>query len=248
MEIADYIAILQREGLLLASVAESAALDNAVPTCPGWTLRDLVRHVGGLHRWATAHVSKARSGNFDPFVEMADHWPPDDHLIDWFRQGHSALLAALESAPDDLECFTFLPAPSPKAFWARRQAHETGMHRADADAAALGDIRPFVTDQAIDGIEELLFGFMARPRQKLRSEQPRTIALQAPERAWLVRLSPDEPVVSREAVAAADCHVRASASDLFLLVWNRRTPEELSVEGDRSLLSLWRETVFVRWR
>ena len=34
-----------------------------------------------------------------------------------------------------MRCFAFLPAPSPLAFWARRQAHETGIHRADVESA-----------------------------------------------------------------------------------------------------------------
>jgi uncharacterized protein (TIGR03083 family) len=249
MDIAEHIAIVRREGERLASTAEHADFDATVPTCPGWSVRDLVRHVGGIHSWACAHVSGARTGVFDPFVEMEGKWPADTTLVDWFRQGHAALVHALESAPPDRQCFAFLPAPSPVAFWARRQAHETGMHRADAESAA-GAISPFAAEQARDGIEELLFGFMARPKQRLRSEQPRSLALEATDlpAEWLVRISSDEPVVTRDRIAAADCRVRASASDLFLLLWNRRAPGGLDVAGDTALLDLWRQSVFVRWR
>ena len=44
----------------------------------------------------------------------------------------------LRSAPADLDCFTFLPAESARHFWARRQAHETAIHRVDAENAAGG--------------------------------------------------------------------------------------------------------------
>jgi uncharacterized protein (TIGR03083 family) len=249
MDIAEHIAIVRREGELLASTAAHVDLDTVVPTCPGWTVRDLVRHVGGIHSWATALVSRERDKPFDPFVEMEGKWPADAALIDWFRHGHAALVRALETAPKDLECFTFLPAPSPLAFWARRQAHETGMHRADAESAA-GSITPFAADQARDGIDELLFGFMARRGQGLHTDQPRTLGLQASDVAaeWLVRISPDEPVITMDRASDTDCLVRATASDLFLLVWNRRAPAGLDVVGDSGLLDLWREHVFVRWR
>ena len=45
----------------------------------------------------------------------------------------------------------------------------------------------------------------------------------------------------------AGCTVRGPASDLHLLLWNRRTAEGLEVDGDASLLELWRTTVQVRW-
>jgi hypothetical protein len=64
----------------------------------------------------------------------------------------------------------------------------------------------------------------------------------------LVRTSQDEPVVRRGLDGEADLRVRATASDLFLLVWNRRAQDGLEVVGDTSLLDLWRQSVFVRWR
>ena len=63
-------------------------------------------------------------------------WPDDDDLINWYLDTNANLVDALESAPPDVESFTFLPAPSPLAMWARRQAHETSIHRFDAENAA----------------------------------------------------------------------------------------------------------------
>src|SRR5262245_52811149 len=123
MQIDEHVAIVEREGQQLAAIAECTPLDATVPTCPGWTLRDLVRHVSGIHLWAAATVSRTRIGAWDPFVELDGKWPADDSLVAWFRAGHAELVRALRAAPADLECFSFLPAPSPLAFWARRQAH-----------------------------------------------------------------------------------------------------------------------------
>jgi uncharacterized protein (TIGR03083 family) len=248
MQVAEHVAILEREGERLAAAAERTSLDATVPTCPDWTVRDLVRHISGIHRWAAAHVSRSRSGRWDPFVELEGKWPSDAALVDWFRDGHAELVHSLRAAPSDLECFTFLPAPSPLAFWARRQAHETGIHRVDAEGAS-GHIAPFAPDQAVDGIDELLLAFMARPGQRLKSETSRSLLLHAADTgdAWLVRIGPDEPRVIRETARDADCGVAASASDLFQLVWNRRTLDGLDTTGDRGLLDLWRESVLVRW-
>jgi uncharacterized protein (TIGR03083 family) len=247
MDATEHIGVLQREGTLLAEAAERAPLDAPLPTCPDWTVRDLVRHIGGIHRWATAIVSRTRTERFDPFQELEGHWPADYALVDWFREGHLALVDALDSAPPDLQCFTFLPAPSPRAMWARRQAHETGIHRADVEGAS-GPITPYDPGVAADGIEELLFGFLSRPRSKPTAEVPRTLQLRAIDsgRDWRVAIGPNGPSVTRE-YAPADCSVSARTSDLFLLLWNRRSLQGLDVAGASELLELWRESVHVRW-
>jgi uncharacterized protein (TIGR03083 family) len=245
----SHVAILRREGELLATAAERAGLDPSVATCPGWSVRDLVRHIGGIHRWAATIVREARPKPFDPFPELEQAWPGDTQLLDWFRAGHAELLSALESAPADLECFAIFRSDRPREFWARRQAHETGMHRADAQSAS-GPITAYAVDQAVDGIEELLFGFAVRPGSRLKSETPVQIALHADDadRDWLVHVGPDGPAVAREASHNPDCRLSGTASNLFLLLWNRLGPEAVEVEGNGALLDLWRTAVQVRWR
>jgi uncharacterized protein (TIGR03083 family) len=248
VEIAEHIAAVREQGKLLAAAAERAPLDSPVPSCPDWRLRDLVRHIGGVHRWATEHVSKPGTDNFDPFDELARNWPPDEQLVEWFREGHAGLVRALERADPNAERFTFLPAPSSLAFWARRQAHETGIHRADAELAS-GNITPYEPRLASDGIEELIFGFVgSRPRSKLTAENPRTLHLHATDcdGEWLVRIGPSDPQLSREH-ADADCTVQGAASELYLFLWNRVGQDGLQISGDPRVLDQWRTTVRVRW-
>ena len=45
----------------MAAAAAVADAGAAVPTCPGWTVRDLIRHTGGVHRWATGFVADGRT-------------------------------------------------------------------------------------------------------------------------------------------------------------------------------------------
>jgi uncharacterized protein (TIGR03083 family) len=246
VDVEAHIAALEREGELLAAAAASAGPDAPIPPCPGWRMRDLVHHTGMVQRWATSHVAKPRTEDFDA-GQVVGPYPDDAHLLSWFREGHQQLVDALRSAPGDLVCWTFLPAPSPRAFWARRQAHEAGIHRTDAESPATA-ITAFSADFASDGIDELLFGFLSRRRSQPRSEVTRTLHLHATDTdgEWLVTVGPDSFSAER-GHSKADCALRGTASDLYLLVWNRRSWEGLELIGDPRVLQLWRDKVAIRW-
>jgi uncharacterized protein (TIGR03083 family) len=264
METAEHIAALRAQGAALGRAARCADPAATVPACPGWRVPDLVRHQGQVHRWATGYLTERR---LTPVPIEDVPTPPDAALHDWYDEGFAALLDALESAPADLECWSFLAgSPSPVAFWARRQAHETAVHRVDAEAA-LGSGAAYGTGTdagsgagagfdaafAADGVDELLRGFHARERSRVRTDPPRTLhirALDAPAGApggWLVRLSADHPRTEltgadAEPGAPADCTVTGTAAALYLALWNRGPYEALEVGGDASLLELWRRT------
>lgn len=246
MEISEHIAALRDEGELLAEAAAAAGPDAPIPTCPDWKMRDLVRHIGIVHRWATVHVAEARTERADGVEEEVGAGPDDADLVDWFRAGHAALVDALESAPPDLECWGFLPAPSPLAFWARRQCHETAIHRVDAQRA-LGPISPIPSLVAADGIDELLSCFITRRGGRLQSDEPRTLGVHATDTNddWLVRIA--DRVETARGHDDAECILSGSASDLDMFLWNRRDLDGLHVSGDRALLDLWRGAVTIRW-
>jgi uncharacterized protein (TIGR03083 family) len=247
VEVSEHIASIRREGVLLADAAARVDLDAAIPTCPEWRMRDLVRHIGGIHRWAAMHVREARMRPVNGFAEAVDGWPTDGELIDWFRAGHARLVEVLEQAAPDVQCWAFLPAPSPLAFWARRQAHETEIHRADAESAS-GRRTSYPVRDAMDGIDELVMAFVARADGRLTSDTPRSLHVHTTdtEGEWLVRIGPGGAECSAEH-AAADCTVSGTASELYLLLWNRASTEGIAVDGDASLLELWRGAVQIRW-
>jgi uncharacterized protein (TIGR03083 family) len=250
MERAEHLARLREDGERLAEAAAAAGLDADVPTCPGWQVRDLLRHVGDVHRWARAHVAEGRLRRIgkDELPAVAGPLPADEVLLDWYRLGHARLVETLASADPDLVCWTFLPAPSPLAFWTRRQAHETAIHRADAEAA-LGTSPTFPAPFAADGVEELLLGFFGRPAGDGGDGPPPTsLHLRAEDAGldWLVRVGPAGTETTREA-APADCSVTGPASDLYLLLWNRRTVDGLAMSGDRAVLEDWRTHATITW-
>ena len=248
MEVARHIAALDAAGRRFAEVVSGVDLDSSVPPCPDWDVRRLVRHLGGVHRWATRYVAEARTEVIDmDLEELVGGWPSDDQLVTWFVTGHRKLVDVLTAAPFDLNCFTFLAASSPLAMWARRQAHETSIHRVDAEAAG-GTLTSFPTDLAVDGIDEVLTAFITRPRRGPRApvEQRIQFAPNDDPSRWTVRFDSDSCWTERSG-GVADVTVGGAASDLYAWAWNRPAIGEVMITGDAAVAVLWQETVHVRW-
>lgn len=243
MDTSDHIDSLESDGRLLAEAAAGGDLDAGVPSCPEWKLRELVGHIGSVQRWATRFVA---DGLTEPGRIDTGEVPEGTAIVDWFGAGHGDLVAALRAADPALECWTFLEAPSPLAFWARRQAHETAIHRVDGELAAGLPVTPFPADFAADGLDELLVGFFGF--QRLDGERGGDgIITVRPDDAgvgWLADLNGgDERARGPEPVEGA-CELRGPASDLYVLLWNRLSLDNTAagVEGDSSLLDTWRAT------
>ncbi len=265
MEVSEHVAALQQDGELLATAANQAGLMSAVPSCPPWQVRDLLRHIGYVHRWAAGYVveqRKERMPDRPGETEVLAGGPQDAGLLDWYRAGHAALVTALTEADPDLACYYFLDAPSPRAFWARRQAHETAIHRIDAELAAGAQPTPVAAQFGTDGLDELIMGFFGRDGEQLTDAQRaggrRTLQVVADDTggAWHVELTGDGTLavaVQRGTVqggtGAADCTLTGPAAGLYLLLWNRADPAAASVavSGDASVLAAWQQEMHVTW-
>jgi uncharacterized protein (TIGR03083 family) len=252
VEIPAHIDALRTEGEQLAAAAAASDPDGAVPSCPEWTVRDLIRHTGAVHRWASGFVADGRTepspGGLE---EVVGSWPADDELVGWLAQGCTDLVTALAAAPDDLQCWTFLAAPSPRAMWARRQAHETAVHRVDAQLAAGAPITACTPAFAADGIDELLVLFVPRRTSKLRADPPASLAVRCTDvdASWLLHMDPDG-VTAMRTTSGGDpgpaCAVSGTAGDLYLALWNRAGAQDLTVEGDRAVLGQFSGAVRIR--
>ncbi len=225
-----------------------------MPTCPGWEARDLIRHQGGVHRWATRFVAEALTEpGSQTLEEVSGGWPGDEELADWFEAGYLRLVTTLQAAPVDLTCWTFMAAPSPLAFWSRRQAHETAIHRVDAELAAgrtVAQLSPCTPAFAADGVDELVTGFWPRRAAPAGAEGPVTLGIHCTDGggAWVVTMGPGGVHTSAGAgEATSTCTVRGPAGDLYFALWNRGRVESLQLEGDRSVLSQFGKALQVRW-
>ncbi len=268
MEISQHIDALRHQGGLLAGAAERAGLDASVPPCPTWQVKDLLRHTGYIHRWAARHVTECPDTILDgpSEADILRAGAADPDLLAWFRAGHAALVKTLSTADPGLVCATFMDAPSALAFWARRQAHETAIHRADAESAA--SVRPeYPADFAADGIDELIMGFGQRRKYRPPPDQDGGLRVRTTDTgdAWRVdtqdgriraRREPADANRAADADRAAPvsdpapaCTLTGPAAGLYLYLWNRSdaAQADVAISGDPGFLRAWQSSVRVRW-
>ncbi len=151
-----YFAEIEVSTAGLTDILAEHDLSLPIPTCPEWTLRQLVTHVGRAHRWA-AEITRTRSDAFIPFREVPDGKLPADRAEQcaWLRAGAARIVEAVQEADGDL-VWTFT-GRAPAGFWIRRMAHETLVHRADAQLAAGTEPEPAIqAEVAADAIDEWL--------------------------------------------------------------------------------------------
>ncbi len=249
----ELVAVLQAESASLSEQAERVLVTDRVPTCPDWTVADLLRHAGGVQRWATAVVAGALQQLPGAEQEAALFEAPEDDLIRWFLAGSVRLADALRAAPEDLRAAVFLRnADGARHFWARRQAHEATMHRVDALSARLGRIPSTAeagisTSLAVDGIDELVTGFVPRRSSRLRTDEPFSVVISPTDAdaAWTVRVSDQHPSVELGADPGAHSVLTGSAAALYLGLWNRG--DDVAENGTVDALGHWRQQVRVTW-
>ena len=233
----ELVAAVRREGEAIAT-AGGADPDVHVPTCGAWSMRDLLVHVGRVYRRAAELVGERISTPLDYPPEPADDVDAVEHLRDALDELVEALTAADANTPVWNWSDT---APHNAAFWARRMAHESAVHRYDAQRAQ-GLAQPIDADLAEDGMDELVD--LLLPRVVVRDEPtlPEAVfAFVATDTGeWVVRSGPEGVV--REATAKnADVAVTGPASSVLLAAYGRVKWASLEVSGDEQLLAQWSE-------
>lgn len=224
----DWIAIIEREGTALAAAARRDP-NAAIPSCPGWDMGELLRHCGTAHRWATNGLRSTSTGR-----PGFDDVPPDAG-VEWFEEGLAGLLAALHDADPTEPAWTFDPGDRTKGFWYRRQAHETAVHRADAELA-VGDDPSVDAELAVDGIDELLVVFAPRIVKQAGIEPGGTVHVHTTDvdGEWLLSFG-DSTVDVERGHAKGDAAVRGPAGHVYLWLWGRAPVDGLEIFGDDAL-------------
>lgn len=241
-----YYAGLRESTARLAGIVTDEDEAERIPTCPDWTLRQLATHVGRAQRWAAEIVTR-RSAEAIAFRDVPDGRIPDDpaRRPDWLNSGTTLLIDAVRDS-GGAQVWTFL-GPRPAGFWARRMAHETAVHLADAELAVGREVK-IDADLAADGIAEwleLLTADPGQPADALRGEG-QTLHLHATDEGldgageWLITRTPAGLDVGR-GHAKADVAVRGPAASLLLVLMRRLPPDHRGVEvlGDQDLLAHW---------
>lgn len=221
----QHVLFFRAEAEAFGRVLATGDLDAPVPACPGWSLTDLTAHLGGVHRWARgailsgpAHLGKASI--------------PDgrEAIGSWFAEGAAALHQTLARAEATTPCWTFDEATT-VAFWMRRQAHETAVHRWDAECSQ-GTPGPIHAALAGDGVHEVVDMFF--PRQVRLGRMPplgRSLRL-VPAEGAPCTLAGD----GTGAPGEADAELAGPAEALLLLLWGRTGVDDprLRLSGSRA--------------
>ena len=246
-----YLDALIVQSALFAEALRGAELKQAVPTCPGWTLYQLAEHVGRAHRWATMIVTRRATTAPDSRELDVAAAPEDlDEVGGWLRDGAGALVDAIRAAGPQTRVWTWSDDQR-AGFWARRMAHETAVHRADAELA-LGREFDLEPELAADAISEWLSALSSPQAVEFRPEfaelrgEGQILHLHSTDPGlgeageWIVRRTPSGPVWEHGHTKGAVA-VRGAVVDLLLVLLRRVSPEQAPIEvlGDAAMLAHW---------
>ena len=233
MEFSRLLDCLESDFTRLRSVvpADPAA---AVPTCPGWTVADLTRHVGTvyLHK-VVAMREGAEPGDWPP-KEIADEEPLA--LLD---RAYATLRHEFATRKPADPAWTWYGPDQTVGFWIRRMAQETVIHRIDAELGAGQPVAPIPDDLAVDGIDELL-GFVTYGSVEwadyfapvVAGSPGRTYTVRTDGAAWRIRSGPGLFAVEDGDAGEADATVNGAPAAVLRWVWNRENgPSDVTVEG-----------------
>lgn len=222
----QYVASLERDAHDFSALLRASDVTAMVPSCPGWNLLDLSRHLATVHRWAAdCLVASANADETDAPTER-------DGLQAWFDEGAGRLVELLRTTDPAMPTWNFGPPPRTAAFWSRRQAHETSVHLWDARLSR-GLTVPIGDDLAADGVDEVITMFFPRQvrLQRIRPlERGLRIELTDADASYVLAGDGTDPA------AATIATVRGSSSDVLLALWGRAEVDDLEVIGDRDIV------------
>ncbi len=243
-----WIGALRAEGQAFRVAVLDADLDTRVPSCPEWTVVDLVRHLGVIYQHVAQHAVRGVTTPPEVPIREQPGPPPGADPVAWWDERYQNVVSVLDGLDPELPAWNWAPQRKRAGFWHRRVAHETAVHRWDAQFATI-NAEPIEPKLAADGISEVLDTWLPAGRRKGPTGVAGVVGLHATDVAqdWLVRLRPDGGValLDTDTLLDTDAHrqraaVRGSASDLLLTLYGRIGPEVLERGGDERLIQALR--------
>jgi uncharacterized protein (TIGR03083 family) len=244
----DYAVVFLQQNRAFGEVIRSAEPSTPVPTCPGWNLNQLLRHVGRGDRWAAQIVADRVDHFLDPRSVEGGKPPPDPgEAISWLHGGAQRLIDAVEHVGADTPVWTFL-GPRPAYWWVRRRLHEATVHRADA-ALALGLDYALAPELAADGIGEWLERVASeagRGNAPLPLDDGQTVHLRATDSGvgvggrWTIRADAGR-ISWSDGEEDGAVTLRGGAADLLLALVRRAriADTDIALSGDASIWQKW---------
>jgi uncharacterized protein (TIGR03083 family) len=244
----DYVAAFLEQNRAFGDVIRGGDPSTPVPTCPGWTFKELFRHVGRGYRWAAQIITDRVDHFLDPRAVEGGKPPADpDEAIAWLHDGAQRLIDAVEQAGVETPVWTFL-GPRPAYWWIRRRLHEATVHRADA-ALALDieyALEPPLAADAISEWLERVASQAGRDGEPLPLEPGNTVHLHATDPGlgasgeWTIHAGDNRITWSHEH-GKGTVALRGAATDLMLAMMRRvRVADtDIAVFGDTAVWQKW---------
>ncbi|WP_433160143.1 maleylpyruvate isomerase family mycothiol-dependent enzyme [Kribbella sp. CA-247076] len=251
MDTSTYLNAVVEQTDTFAGWVDGKDASAPVPTCPKWTLADLVEHVGATQRMVAMLVGERLSEPSSAFARQASAPADSAQWGAWLTEGVAEAKQAFDGVTDDTPVWDPSGAEAGVPFWSRRLFGEACIHRADA-ASAVGQQYELAPEYAVGATEDWLDTMTSRGYWENRPDYAdamrgngQTLHVHATDAPgeWLARREADQIVLERTH-GKADLAVRGPATDLMLVLSRRRPLNEspgLEVHGDRALLEHWLE-------
>jgi uncharacterized protein (TIGR03083 family) len=244
-----YLELLQSDAARLSEIA-GRDLDAAVPTCPGWTVRDALVHTGHVYQHKIANMRTQAPAEFPPRPA------PERDEVAWFSAALDELVDELVTRGPDAPSYTWWPEDQTVGFWYRRMAQETAVHRVDVESA-FDEITPVAEDLAVDGVDEVLVRFLGgdwtdQDEEGWGDVSPdggagQSIVVTTGTAGWRVTLHPDRIDVDADLPPGVngDATVTGDPSELLLWLWGRRPDSAVTLDGDPAAVSALRGRLYL---
>jgi uncharacterized protein (TIGR03083 family) len=238
-----WISALRADGPAFRAAVTGTPLDAPVPSCPDWTVQDLVHHLGAVYEWVCGHAARGVTRPPEQRRSRREGRPAGPAALDWWDGEFAPLMEFLDGLDPELAAWNWAPQAKRAGFWHRRMAHETAVHRWDAQMAG-GTAEPVEAKLAADGVSEVLDSWLPGGRRRGPTDRVGVVQLTAVDASqdWSLRLRGDGvALLDTRTLLDADSHgirviAAGTASDLLLSLWGRVPFEVLHVTGDASLL------------
>ncbi len=233
----SYIEATEREGAAVGAVAATGDLDASVPSCPRWSLQKLVGHLGWVYNWVSAHVEQRSATMLNR--DDVPRPPQGQAVVDWYAAAHARVLDGLRDLDPAEEIWSWAGVNT-GAFWHKRLAHESLIHRWDAENA-VGEPGRLDSDLAADGVDELaevILPFQAGVTTDPLPEGTLHLHRTDGHGEWLWRIA-ERRVVTERIHARGDVAVRGTGEQLDLVLWGRIQPDAVEVFGEVDVLAAW---------
>jgi uncharacterized protein (TIGR03083 family) len=190
---------------------------NQVPSCPDWNFKQLMLHLADVQsHWAKTILNPDVSEEMD-FINQT----PDRDINEWCELKTKELIDAFKSVSPDKPCATWWTSPKTAEAIARHQAQEACVHAWDAQLAIGKDV-PLPREVALDGIAEWI-----NVHDEWTESKDFTIIFTPTDSSETVTWNRGGESVT----------LSATASDLALFLNGRRSVEELTLTGDKSVIA-----------